>query len=358
MSVPQIPQKVKGIILVTGPINVGKTSFAFHTGYPMSQVDYFSFDAKKPVIVGAQFGFYREYLGIMAEKKELAMVEAFLNDVQARRGKGGKVLVVDGEEVMRRNFAAYTKKNKAALRDYWFGRGGIWQSYEELGFAKQFEGAFFASLQEQYELVILINHLEGVRDNDSEKDEKPLIPGKMKADVKEVLAKKASFRLWLVPTDGHMCPSAIVTKNPGFHEVGKDGMVRTMSLFPPKLSPFALPDWKEREFISLWDVIKHYEANPFSTKFPTVQPYEMLTDAEREMVSEDITDKDRQMVERLAEIARKENHERMVAQVQRIIAEMPAAPLPFIVTKVRAVLPDANVTQDAIKAIVEELKGE
>lgn len=354
----KIPDKVRGIVLITGPVNVGKTSFAFHTGYPLSQVDYFSFDAKKPVVVGAKFGFYREYLGIMAKEKELAMIEAFLDDVENRKGKGGKVLVVDGEEVMRRNFAAYTKKYKAKLRDYWYGRGGIWASYEELGFAKKFEATFFTSLQEQYDLVILINHLEGVRDDDSEKEEKPLIPGKQRADVKEELSKKASLRLWLVPTQGHMCPSAIVTKNPGFHAVDKDGMVKTMSLFPPKLSPYALPDWKERDFISLWDVIKHYEANPFSAKYPEIQEFEMLTDQEREMVSEDITDKDRRLVEELAEIARKENHERLVAQISKLLGEMPNAPIPFIVSKARVILPNFEITPESVKAIVEELKGE
>lgn len=355
-----VPQKVKGIILVTGKVNVGKTSFGFQTGHPIWETDYFSFDSKPPVMIGAKakFGFYKEYYGIMSQRKELAMIEEFLNDLKSRSGKGSKVAVIDGEEVLRRNFAAYTKKHKAELRDYWYGRGGIWAAYEELGFAKKFEATLFSSLQDRYDLVILVNHLEGVRDEDSEKEEKPLIPGKLRADVRDELAKKASFRLWLVPTDGHLCPSGIVTKNPGFHDVDENGMVKTMSLFPPKLSPFALPDWKEREFISLWDVIKHYEANPFSSKFPKVESFEMLTDDERQMVSEDITDKDRQMVERLADIARKENHERMVAQVARIVGELPNAPLPFIVSKVKLALPEQAITNEAVKAAVDELKGE
>jgi len=353
-----IPEKVKGIVLVTGPINVGKTSFAFHTGYPLSQTDYFSFDSKRPVVVGAKFGFYKEYFGIMAKENELVMVEAFLDDLKQREGKGSKVLVVDAAEVMRRNLVAYVKKNKAKLRSYWFGRGGIWANYEELGFPKTFEAILFTAAQEHYELIILVNHLEGVRDTDSEKEEKPLIPGKQRADVKEPLARKASLRLWLTPTDGHMCPSAIVTKNPGFHAVDKDGMVKTMSLFPPKLSPYALPDWKERDFISLWDVIKHYEAFPFSTKYPEIQEYEMLTEREREMVSEDITDKDRRLVEELAEIARKENHERLVAQVSKLLAETPNAPVPFILSKAKAALPSFEITTESVKAILEELKGE
>lgn len=358
-----VPTRVRGIVLVTGKTNVGKTSFGFHTGYPLKDVHYYSFDAKKPTVSGNKrpeqvFGFYREYLGIMAEKKELAMIETFLADVSANKDKKAKVAVIDAEETMRRNFAIYTQKHKAQLRDYWYGRGGKWQAYEELGFAKKFEASFFASLQENYDLVIIINHLEDVRDDTADGDEKPLVPGKKRADTKEPLIQKAALRLWLVPTEGHLCPSAIVLKNPGFHDIDENGMVRTMTLFPPKLSPFALPDWDKRPFISIWDVIKYYEENPFSLKYPKVEPYEMLTDDERHMVSEDLTDSDRRLIEQFALIAAKENHERTVVQVQKALDEKPNAPVPFIAGKVRLALPDLNITNEAVQAIVDELKGE
>ena len=359
----KVPTKVKGIVLVTGKTNVGKTSLGFQTGYPLSKIHYYSFDAKKPLLGGDKkpeqvFGFYREYLGIMAEKKELAMIEAFLSDVEANKKKPVKVAVIDAEETMRRNFAVYTKKHKNELRDFWYGRGGIWQAYEELGFAKKFEASFFASLQDVYDLVIVINHLEDVRDESSDKEEKPLVPGKKRADTKEPLIQKAALRLWLVPTDGHLCPSAIVLKNPGFHEVDENGMVRTMTLFPPKLSPFALPDWDKRPFISVWDIIKHYEEFPFSLKYPKVEPFEMLTADEQNMVSEDLTDSDKRLIEQFALIAAKENHERTVAQVQKVLDEKPNAPTAFITGKVRMALPDLVITQEAVEAIVDEIKGE
>ena len=356
-------QTIRGIILVTGPVNSGKTSFTFHTGIPLDKYDVYNFDVKRPLFGGKRpqevFGFYREYLGIMAEKKELAMIEAFLSDVEANKKKGtSRVAVIDGEEEFRRNFAAYTKKHKAELRDYWFGRGGIWQNYEELGFAKKFEATLFASLQQTYDIIFIINHLEGVRDESSEKDEKPLIPGKKKADVREPLIQKSVARFWLTPTDGHLCPSAIVLKNPGFHEVDENGMVRTVTLFPPKLSPFALPDWESRQYITLWDVIRHYEKNPFSAKYPKVEPYERLTDDEREMVSEDLTESDKRLIEQMALVIQKENHERTVTAVTKIIAQTPNAPLPFVWGRVKAELPDITVTKESVEAIVSELKGE
>lgn len=357
-----VPTKVKGIVLVTGPVNIGKTSFAFHTGYAPSEYAYYSFDSKKPVIGGDKpesvLGFYREYLGEMATKRELAMIEMFLNDIQANKSNNKlKVAVVDGEEMFRKNFAAYTKHNKAKLRDYWYGRGGIWQAYEELGFAKKFEASLFTSLQEQYELVIIINHLEGVRDESSEKEEKPLIPGKKKADTKEELIKKSAVRFWLVPTDGNLCPSAIVLKNPGYHDWTEEG-IKTISLFPPKLSPMAVPGWEEMDFISLWDVIKHYEQHPFSSKYPAIEPYEMLTVEEQEMVSDDLSEKDRQLIEQIALVIQKENHERVVSQVREIMVEKPLAPSVFVYNKIKAILPDVVITKDSIQAVMDELKGE
>lgn len=353
--------KLSGIITVTGAVNSGKTSFALQCGYKLQEIEYYGFDGKKPDVYAEDgrklenaFGFYREYLGIMAESKELKMIEDFLADINTKR-PNTKVCIIDGEEMFRRNFAAYVKRNKDKLRDYWYGRGGIWQSYEELGFAKKFEAALFTSLQDRFDLIFIINHLEGVRDDESEKDEKPLIPGKHRADIKEPLIQKAKVRFWIVPTDGSLCPSAIVLKNPGKHVVDtKTGKIKTMTVFPPKLSPFALGE--KRGFVSLWDVIEHYEKNPFSEKFPKVEKFEMLTDAEQEMVSEDLTESDKQLLGELALLAAKENHQRVYAQVELLLKVNDKLPSQIIVAKLKAGFPDMVVTPQIVDEVLTEIK--
>lgn len=353
--------KLRGLIQVTGDVNVGKTSFALQSGFKFSEIAYFNFDGKEPDTYDDKpltevFGFYRSYLPIMQEKRELAMIEQFLADVETVK-PSVRVAIIDNEEFFRKNFHPYTMKHKNDLKDYWFGRGGTYKVMEELGFAKAFEAVFFASLQKKFEQVFVINHLEDARDESATGDEKPLIPGKKKSSIKLPLIQRTKMRLWLVNTDGHLCPSAIVVKNPGFQRMGDDG-IETVTLFPPKLSPFALPDWKERQFVSLWDVIKHYEDNPFSAKYPKIESYEMLSEREREMVSEELTENDRRLMEQFAAVIQRENHERVVAQVKTLVEKTPNAPSAFVFSKVKAILPDVTVTKESVETIMGELKGE
>jgi hypothetical protein len=353
--------KLKGLFQITGDTNVGKTSFALQGGYDFKQIAYFNFDGKEPDTYSGMpltqaFGFYRAYLPIMAKTKELSMIEAFLNDV-AKVKPDVRVAIIDNEEFFRKNFHPYTLKHKNELKDYWFGRGGTYKVMEELGFAKMFESVFFSALQDRFDQVIVINHLEDARDDTAVGEEKPLIPGKKKSSIKTPLIQRCKARFWLVNTDGHLCPSAIVVKNPGFQQMGENG-IETITVFPPKLSPFALPDWKDRKFISIWDVIAHYETNPFSEKFPKIEQWEMLSEREQDMVSEELTDNDKQLIEQFALVIKRENHERVVVQVQKVLEATPKAPAAFVKSRVSQVLPDVSVTVDTVQAIMDELKGE
>jgi hypothetical protein len=351
--------KIRGLIQITGDVNVGKTSYALQCGYGFDRIAYANFDGKEPDVFGDKpltevFGFYRNYLPIMADKKELAMIEQFLADVSQIK-PSVKVIIIDNEEFFRKNFHPYTLKHKNELKDFWFGRGGTYKVMEELGFAKAFEAVFFASLQDRFEQVFVINHLEDARDETSTGDEKPLIPGKKKSSIKLPLIQRTKMRLWLVNTNGHLCPSAIVVKNPGFQKMGESG-IETVTLFPPKLSPYALPDWEQRQFISLWDVIAYYEQHPFSEKYPKVEPYEMLTERERDMVSEELTENDRRLLEQISLVIQRENTERVVAQIQKILDVTPKAPVAFVYGKVKAILPDLTITQEMVSDLMDGLK--
>lgn len=354
--------KLKGLFQITGDVNVGKTSAALGSGYKFSEIAFFNFDGKEPDILGEErpltevFGFYREYLSLLANDKELVMIEAFLDDIKSV-GKDIKVAVIDGEETFRKNFTPYTLKNKKKLKDHWFGKGGEWRVREELGFAKNFEATFFSALQNRFEQIFIINHLEAARDEDSTKDEKPLIPGKKRSAIKFPLIRRMKARFWLVATDDFLCPSALVVKNPGFQREGKNG-IETVTLFPPKLSPLALPDHAERSFISIWDIIAHYEKNPFSEKYPKIEAYEMLTDAEREMVSEELTADDRKLMAQFALIAQKENYDLIFRKVELVLSEKEKAPAAYVWSQVKKALPGMEVTKEQVEAMVKEIRGE
>ncbi len=352
--------KLRGLFQVTGDVNVGKTSFALQSGYNLKQIAFFNFDGKEPDILGTDkpldevFGFYREYLHILNSELELAMIEAFLSDIKSV-SKDIKVAIIDGEETFRKNFTPYTLKHKKKIKTQWYGKGGEWKAREELGFAKRFEATFFASLQQQFEQIFIINHLEAARDEDSE--EKALIPGKRRSDIKFPLIRRTKARFWLVATEESLCPSALVVKNPGFQKQGESG-IETVTLFPPKLSPLALPDRAERPFISLWDVIAHYEANPFSEKYPKVETFEMLTAEEREMVSEELTADDRKLMQQFSLVAARENQEMVKKQVKTIWGKKPNVPSAYIWIQVKKVLPGIEITKEQVEAILDELKGE
>jgi hypothetical protein len=245
--------------------------------------------------------------------------------------------------------------HKAELQEFWYGRGGKFSVMEELGFATKFESLFFSKLQEKLDFIFIINHLIDARDETSDEEMKPIIIGKKTSASKPLLVQKAKARFWLVPTDGHLCPSVIVTKNPGLGRITDRGY-ETVTFLPPKISPFALPDWKERQFISVWDVIKHYEEHPFSEKYPNIESYEVVSDKEREMVSEDITDSDKQRMAQYALIIENQKKLELIESVRSILEENSKLPEMLVWARIKKDSP--HVTQEQVKTVIESLKGE
>lgn len=348
---------LSGIILITGEVNVGKTSAAHPAGYSLKEIAYLNFDGKEPDFSGGNaadfYGFYRNYYELLLREKELKTIETFLNDVESLP-KTIKVVIVDGEEQFRKSFTPYTIKHKENLRDYWYGRGGQMQVMEVLGFSSKFEAMYFSSLQEKYDFVFIINHLEDARSDEKGTDGlRNLIPGKKTASVKRQLIEKSKARFWIVPTDGHLCPSVIMVKNPGL--VIPENGFKTISPFPPKLSPFALPDYSERKFISIWDIIKYYEENPFSEKYPSVESYEVLTQKEREMVSEDITESDLSRMKDYATIINNNNKFRLISAIEDVLKENKKYPALAVWAKIKSDFPDMEFEE--AKVLIEELKN-
>lgn len=346
----EVYEAFNGIITISGEKGVGKTSMAL--GFPAnySKAVFFNFDEKPLGGAEKNFLFYRNYFPMLADldpsgKAENNMLAAFLADVEMLIKKGEKpsVIIVDSVERVLAAFLPYVLKHSAQMKE--FVGAGVWAQRSKIGHAKVFSTAFFSKIRDSFDCpVILIAHLDNKYIDDIAVGKEP--------KLNEIMNQKSLFSMWLMHNSGSPVPNGLVIKR--IHKtISTDFGLRQVSVLPPKVTHLALPDYHEREFVSVWDIIAHYWEHPTSLR--ELEDYEKLDEEEFALISESLTETQKAILKVKAQKGGvlSETDEMIV---EGIVAENIEKPLPVIIAKVQSEFGDQDIPKSAIEAIVSKLK--
>lgn len=269
---------MNGILNVTGQSGVGKTSFSTE-GFARSpeKIAYISWDVKQ--FEGEdQIRYHKSLAYIMSEQgkypdPQIEMMEqshkAFNelpNDLD--------ILVLDAWEVFSKALAGYVQKHRMDLKKNWFGANQFWLTLEIRGHAHTYEAALLDAFQRKAKMVVVINHLQN-EFNDNNQPTGRQLPASSRSVI-----QKSGVRIWLIPNGDKPYPRGLVIKNTSQKTFLKGKGMRTVSVLPQKLS-YDMIDTNQ-EYISLWDVIHHYEKNPVGNR--KLEYYEEMNENERALV--------------------------------------------------------------------------
>lgn len=277
--------KIEGIINISGPVGVGKSAMAYEYGASPERTIVCDWDEKRPGIDGIE---YHDFMHILWDGgNDLDMGEAaqkIFHDIEPGKFE---VLVLDGWEKFVKTLAPFVKKHADSLRDEWPG-GGKWKQLSIYGYTNTLEAAILGGLQKRVPLIFVINHLDYMYINDVRTTKK--VPNTRRAVI-----ERSRVRLFLGKNSriSHPCPSALVLKGlsmPTWNE--EKSRYEMLNVLPPRLDVRCLPNWKDEDYISVWDIIRHYQENPVLSRdleewetldaFETAQVRETLTEDEQE----------------------------------------------------------------------------
>jgi hypothetical protein len=276
---------IKGTIQITGVSGVGKTTFAVESGVPFERIAFLSWDVKTPPyesLLGAYRNFNADILPFVAGNKVDPHMKAVANAIDFINSlKQGQydVIILDAWESFQKALSLYVSKHMHQFRREFHASSGRIRIAEEKGYGAVVEAGLFAYLQSVANTVFVVNHVKQKWENNVRTDK--LLPVNSTAVIQKTVA-----RFWLVETDGHPCPSALVVKNHASYKYIKGKGVRTLKMFPDKISPKSLPGYEDMEYVSLWDVISHYIENPVGTR--DLGQHESLSSSERRLISDAI----------------------------------------------------------------------
>jgi len=294
---------MKGIILITGPRGVGKTTLAA-TFLPPNEVDrvfYHDSESSATRIIeemsrlGFSFGYYNNLASRFAnlpgddllreiaegrvpwtKEQKSALVsyyEYILHDLHRNMERGHfKVYVHDTITKFEASMVAWCDEHARELGVRGSSKGSPWGEFWSAGYYALYEQLFEAIKSRGVETIILVSHLKAA----SEAGRR--VPGKVEPAGKPWLTYQTSLMLWLVPdrnnTDG--APAALVLKE-RLGRLETDGK----SWKPRRMLPERLPR-------ATWEEINRYLEHGCDLSHPA--PGERMSDAEREMISEFISD--------------------------------------------------------------------
>lgn len=337
-----------GIITISGEKGVGKTSMSLGFPADYSKAVFFNFDEKPLGGVEKTFMFYRNYFPLLADlessgKAENNMLAEFLADVETLISQQEKpsVVIVDSVERVLSAFLPYVLKHSGQMKE--FVGAGVWAQRSKIGHAKVFSTAFFSKIRDAFDCpVILIAHLDNKYVDDVAVGKEP--------KLNEIVNQKALFSVWLMHNQGSPVPNGLTIKR--IHKsVATDFGLRQISVLPPKINHNALPDYYDREFVSLWDIIAHYWEHP--TGLRELEDYEKLDEEEFALISESLTETQKAILAVKAQKGALSETDEMI--VEQIVSEHIAKPLPVIISKVREEF-GQEVSKSAIENIVNKLK--
>lgn len=285
---------LKGLVVIGGEVGVGKTSMALTSGASLERTLYFSWDVKPPGIPLPSENFY-DFMSILQAGNELDMAEE-VNAAMAKIEPGQyDVIICDAWEHFFSSMIAYIMAHQGDLRYHFFG-GGKEKQMQVYGYRKVYESAVLASIQKKVPLVFVINHLDYLY-IDSVKTTKKV------PKTSQSLVKNASMRVYLqknkrLEEDGYMhpAPAALVLKDHN-RAVYNDELKRWEfpRILPPRMDVRCLPKWREREYISFWDMFYHYLENPVGNR--NLVSYETPDELEKSIMHETLTPQEKEAYE-------------------------------------------------------------
>ena len=338
--------KIKGAIVITGISGIGKSSLAQECGVLPGEMVVFNLDVK-PYDLADQFKFYREYNYIHADitsnDPQMALVQAVLDDLES--APSAQVLILDAWEAFEKSFGLYVEKHISRYRKNFYATSGKQAVFERRGYVKSVAAGLLGLLQQKFGTIFVINHLTDEWDRSTDKKTGRQVPISSVTSI-----QKAAMRLWLIETQEHRCPTALVIKDVSKHVV-ENGKIVTIPFMPPKVSPLALPGWEEREHISFWDVFDHYWENPVGRR---LQPFERLTSMEESLISaakvETFSHEDQEEMDKQIQANLLLSDSDLIGLVESMIDQ----PLPKILLAAKKI--NRDVTLGIIRQMSEELK--
>lgn len=255
---------IKGIIQVTGPHDVGKTTFALECGADPARILFVDDDIKGRNTVediissGTEFGRYVDFAAETRGKKLFETFEYGLNLIEQVKPNQYDVVIWDTWTRMGSTFKAYVTARPSEFRaasDYApIGKIKGAQQWQE---AQRFEAQLLGALALKVQQVFLVTHLKDHYHNDAR-------TGKSIPDASKTLARICTMRLWLLHNiTGSPIPTALVLKRPSSRVFMPSLGIRTENLLPRKLVPGT-------DQLSLWDRVLDYINEPAGNKPPDI----------------------------------------------------------------------------------------
>ena len=251
---------IKGIIQVTGPHDVGKTTFALECGADPARILFVDDDIKGRNTIediissGAEFGRYIDFAAETRGKKLFETFQYGLNLIEQIKPDQYDVVIWDTWTRMGSTFKAYVTARPGEFRADYAPIGKIKgaQQWQE---AQRFEAQLLGALTLKAEQVFLVTHLKDHYHNDAR-------TGKSIPNASKTLARICSMRLWLLHNStGSPVPVGLVLKRPSLRRFVLGKGIRTENLLPRKLVPGA-------DQLSLWDRVLDYIDEPAGNRTP------------------------------------------------------------------------------------------
>lgn len=253
---------IEGIIQVTGPSDVGKTTFALECGAEPSRILLVDDDIKGRATVKQiekDIGKFGRYVDFVEDAKGRSLLDIHVRGMDIISSiKPGEfdAIVWDTWSRFGSTFVAFVRKNLSRFRapGEWSQKGAI-KGPEQWKEAQLYEATVLNHLQSLAKCVILVTHIKnfysgGVKTN------------KQIPDSSRTLNRIPVMRLWLIHNpSGSPVPVALVLKRPSIKKFVKSKGLRTINILPRKITPSESDQ-------SLWDTIASYYDNPMDRHKP------------------------------------------------------------------------------------------
>ncbi len=341
---------LRGIISISGEIGSGKTAMALGLpGVRPEEMVLFNFDVKEVNIPGLKV---HSFLGEQYGGTELDMATSVHKAFQEIEKGNTKVLILDAFEHFSGSLFTWVDKYQAQMRAKWFGTG-TWKNKQVLGHAKIYESALLENLQKHVDVIFVINHMDYFYENDVQSTRK--VPKISKAVDKISLAQ---FVLVHNHRVDHPAPAVLVTKPLPWRMYNEEtGRVESLNVLPRRLDVRCLPDWKERSYISVWDMVEHYIQNPVLNR--EALDYEILDEEERGFLIDTMTPQEREQLKVATEHMKMQKHKAMIEAVREYCLAFPDVPAIKVIGELRGLHPDLTpgiVTQ--VKSSIKSKEGD
>lgn len=300
--------KIPGVVLITGPHDTGKTTFALECGAHPSNILFVDDDLKGQATVhqlineGVEFG---HYINFAADTQGLTLLQTYhygmelIADIESGRFDA---IIWDTWARFGSSFKSYVNANPGAFRapKDWSSMGSM-KGGQQWAEAKIAEAQMLATLSQLAPSVFIVAHLKDAYVQN-------VASGQQLPAVSKTHNRVHTMSLWLQHCAYTAVPYALLLKRPNRKVMTENGL-RTENLLPRKLMP--LPDDD-----SLWDTIDRFLAKPMGRRAPTEN--ETPNDVELAILDQALTAGQQHMLKLKLEIQAAElgllDHENEIAQ--------------------------------------------